>query len=210
MSVTTQRRADKDKPAWELAERYPVQGKWDETEYLALDNSIENQRTIELVDGFLEFLPMPSRMHERIVKFLFAVLLDYSRTHRVGEVFFSGRKVKLWENEIRLPDIVFSLHSGTQRSTEDYEAGADLVMEVVSKSAKDRRRDRVEKRVDYARAGIREYWIVDPELKKIEVLKLSGKSYVVHGEFEKGEKATSVLLKDFEVDVTAALAGLKY
>jgi Uma2 family endonuclease len=50
------------------------------------------------------------------------------------------------------------------RVTDEYWEGADLVMEVVSSHDEDRRRDLVVKREEYARAGIAEYWIVDPEL----------------------------------------------
>ena len=74
--------------------------------------------------------------------------------------------------------------------------------EVVSGDAKDRRRDLVEKRADYARAQIPEYWIVDPREERITVLRLSGKRYVVHGEFAKGTTATSYLLPGFTADVT--------
>jgi Uma2 family endonuclease len=177
---------------------------------LALDAAIENQRQIELVNGYLEFLPMPTRMHERIVKFLFVALFEFNRARNLGEVFFSGRKSRLWEGEMRLPDILFAFSAHQDADTEEYAAAADLVMEVVSGSPKDRKRDLLEKRANYAKAGIAEYWIVDPGLKQIKVLTLNGgKSYKVYGVFSKGQKAASKLLKGFEVDVTDALAGLK-
>ena len=59
------------------------------------------------------------------------------------------------------------------------------------------------KREEYAQAGIPEYWIVDPELDQITVLTLDGQS--VHGEFKRGERATSKRLPGFGVDVTSAL-----
>ena len=79
-------------------------------------------------------------------------------------------------------------------------------MEVVSTGDNDRRRDLREKREEYALAGIPEYWIVDPELGRITVLTLDGTSYAVHGEFSRGEQATSKLLPGFAVDVSTALA----
>ena len=56
------------------------------------------------------------------------------------------------------------------------------------------------------RLGIPEYWIVDPELGQITVLTLDGQTYAVHGEFKRGEQATSKLLPGFSVDVAAAFA----
>jgi Uma2 family endonuclease len=82
--------------------------------------------------------------------------------------------------------------------------GADLVMEVVSED--DPERDWVTKREEYAQAGIREYWIVDPMQRVIQVLKLHGNAYIVHGEFQRGQRARSNLLPGFEVSVDAALS----
>jgi Uma2 family endonuclease len=77
-------------------------------------------------------------------------------------------------------------------------------MEVVSGSKKDRHRDLVVKRRQYA--GIREYWIVDPDKEQFIVLRLAGKRYVVHGKFGKDDTATSHLLPGFSVKVADVLA----
>ncbi|MFO0956477.1 MAG: Uma2 family endonuclease [Isosphaeraceae bacterium] len=69
--------------------------------------------------------------------------------------------VRLGPDKIREPDIVFLLAEHADRIGKQVLEGADLVMEVVSE---DRRRDLVEKRADYAEAGIPEYWIIDPEI----------------------------------------------
>jgi Uma2 family endonuclease len=98
------------------------------------------------------------------------------------------------------------LKEDSDRIGEEFWRGADLVMEIVKGDAEDRRRDMVVKRAEYARAGIAEYWIVDPQEEQITVLHLSGKRYVVHGQFSRGEAATSHLLAGFGVDVAAAFS----
>ena len=55
----------------------------------------------------------------------------------------------------------------------------------------------------YAEAGIPEYWIVDPRVETVTVLRLAGGTYVEHGVFTRGDTATSALLGGFTVDVTA-------
>jgi Uma2 family endonuclease len=92
------------------------------------------------------------------------------------------------------------------RIGEEFWKGADLAMEVVSGDEEDRRRDLITKRREYARAGIPEYWIVDPRGERITVLRLAGKRYVVHGEFLKGTTVSSHLLRGFTVDVSEALS----
>jgi Uma2 family endonuclease len=80
-------------------------------------------------------------------------------------------------------------------------------MEVVSPGEKDRHRDLVEKRTDYAQAGIPEYWIVDPLQRRITVLVLTGEQYRVDGEYSPGQSASSRLLDGLEIDVAAVFAA---
>jgi Uma2 family endonuclease len=61
------------------------------------------------------------------------------------------------------------------------------------------------KRTEYARAGIPEYWIVNPLKETITVLQLEDDAYVEHGVFKRGETATSALLEGFAVSVDATL-----
>ena len=120
---------------------------------------------------------------------------------------FHGRPRAAVAGEVsRARRLVHAVDHARPISTEEYWEGADLVMEVVSPGDEDRRRDLKTKREEYAQAGIPEYWIIDPELERITVLTLEGQTYVVHGEFSRGEQATSKLLPGFAVDVTAALA----
>ena len=74
-------------------------------------------------------------------------------------------------------------------------------MEVVSEGTEARRRDYEDKRRDYARAGVSEYWIVDPDDRKIVVLVLQNGTYQTHGEFTIRDIATGLLIPDLKVDV---------
>jgi Uma2 family endonuclease len=188
-------------PAWEVAQLFPAQGTWTESEYFAL----ETNRRVEFSHGFIEFLPMPTVLHHQILKFLFNALQAFVAAGDLGEVLFAGVRVRLWPGKFREPDVLFMHAEHADRITNEYWEGADLVMEVVSADDEDRRRDLKTKREEYAQACIQEYWIVDPELDQITVLTLDGQSYIVHGEFKRGERATSVVLPGFGVEVTAAL-----
>jgi Uma2 family endonuclease len=189
-------------PTWGIATLFPLQGEWTEREYLALDTN----RLVELSNGCLEFLPMPTVFHQLIVKYLFHLLDHFVRTQSIGEVLFAPLRIRLWEAKIREPDVIY-LRPERMRNPKKPPNGADLVMEVVSGEPDDRERDLVIKRKEYAKAGIPEYWIVDPDEKSITVLTLGKKTYRVHGEFGCGETATSVLLPGFRVDVAAVFAA---
>lgn len=191
---------------WELVKEFPTQGEWTEEEYLAL----ESNRLIEFTDGVLEFLTMPKLFHGKIARFLSDMLRSFVTAHRLGDVFWAPISVKLRPGILREPDVFFL---STQRLSrgDDPPVGADLVMEVVSPDAKDRVRDIKQKRREYATAGIPEYWIVDPETETITVLTLpaGANEYAEHGVFRADQIATSVLLSEFAIDVTACFAAGK-
>lgn len=203
MSTVSPRKRKAGEPAWEVATLYPNQGSWDEWDYLALANNTNH--LLELSDGFLEVLPMPTTSHQRIVLAFCEALRAFVRPRKLGEALVAALPVRTHKGTYREPDVLFMLAENSDRIGEQYWQGADLVMEVVSPGKENRERDFKEKRKDYARGRIQEYWIIDPKEENILVLKLGKRGYVVHGEFGRGEQATSVLLDGFEIDVSAVL-----
>jgi Uma2 family endonuclease len=196
-------RSNRPQPAWDVAYMFPAQGTWSEDDYLTDIKS----RGYELCDGRVEMLPVPTELHQRIAAFLFKALDRFVEAQALGLVLFAGLRVKTGADKIREPDIVFMRTEHAKRRETKFWHGADLAVEIVSED--DPERDWKVKRREYAAAGIAEYWIVDPQKNLVTVLKLKGRSYVVHGEFKKGDRATSALLDGFSVDVTATLVHEK-
>jgi Uma2 family endonuclease len=185
-------------PTWEIAYLFPRQGMWTEQEYLALDTN----RLVELVDGKVELLPIPTEKHQMIVLLLCQALIDWAGPRDAGKVLFSGLRVRMRALNIREPDVVFMRTENFHRRHDDAWDGADLTMEVVSPDDPDR--DVVTKRTEYARARIPEYWIVDPRAEQITVLKLVDETYAEHGVFSRGQRATAATLDGFSsIDVAA-------
>jgi len=208
MSVSTSTDANPPRePAWDIARLFPDQGTWSIDDYLELTNS-SNQR-VEFDDGNIEVLAMPTEAHELIIRFLFLAMYNFATPKQLGEAFFSGIRVRNLNTKYRIPDIVFMLTENRHRRTNDFWDGADLVMEVVSPDAESRTRDLVKKKQEYAAASIPEYWIVDPRNSQVTVLTLQNGDYVEHGTFQTGEHATSVLLQEFSIDVSAVFAAAK-
>jgi Uma2 family endonuclease len=199
------KKSTRGEPSWDIALLYPVQGEWTEEEYLALENGSEN-RMIELVDGTIEVLPMPDTYHQRMVLYLYRKVDDYGRKKRTGEALVAPLPVRLWEKQLREPDVVF-VRSQRIKNPRKPPEGADLVMEIVSPGKENRDRDLKEKPKAYAKAKIPEYWIVDPEEETITVLTLAGKTYKVHGKYKPGQQAASKLLPGFSVAVSEVFAA---
>jgi Uma2 family endonuclease len=194
-------------PAWEVALLFPPQGDWSVNEYLEL-----TERTNQLVEytaGRIEVLTMPTYQHQLIVLFLINALQAAAGNGKKGVALMAPLPTTLSSDKIREPDIVFKLRKNLPSPDELYFQGADLVMEVVSPDKKSRQRDYEWKKADYAEASIPEYWIVDPQEKKITVLTLDGKVYQQHGVFGEGETATSKLLEGFAVKVADVFQAAK-
>lgn len=195
-------------PVWEIATMFPLQGDWTEEQYLELTDS--TNRKIEFVAGHLEFLAMPTEVHQLLLLYLMDVLRAAIEPNR-GMVLFSGIRVRTVSDAMREPDLVYLCKENYAKRGDRFWKGADLALEVVSPDANSENRDYVTKRSEYAAAGIAEYWIVDPQESKITVLTLpEGKSeYAEHGVFRPGETATSKLLDGFVVDVKACFDAAK-
>ena len=201
MTTTSRTKSPREPvPAWEIAQLFPNQGHWDETEYFILTNHTNG--LAELTDGNVEVLTMPTMAHQLIVQYLNGLFLAFVTARSLGRVLFAPLRVRLWPGVIREPDLVFMQAAHRERMGNDAWEGADLVVEVVSDDAESRERDLVRKRGEYARAGIPEYWIVDPREKHVVVLRLEQSAYVTHSEAGAGGVVRSALLQGFEVDVT--------
>jgi Uma2 family endonuclease len=176
----------------------PLQGLWTEAQYLKLTD--QTNHFVEFTDGYIEVLPMPTRNHQVILAFLYEIFLLFIRP-RGGKVLFAPLRLQIGPSRFREPDLLLLLNVNDPRNQDAFWLGADLVVEVVSPDNPER--DLIEKRRDYAEAGIPEYWIIDPQTDTITVLRLEADAYTEHGVFARGSVATSALLNDFEVAVDA-------
>lgn len=180
----------------------PPQGGWSEAEYLWLTD--RGNRLIELNDGVLEVLPMPTRRHQAILQWLAFAFFAYIQP-RGGVSFFAPLRLLIGPDHFREPDLLLLRDAADPRNQDRYWLGADLVLEVVS--ADEPARDLITKRREYAEAGIPEYWIVNPLDTTITVLVLRDGQYTEHGVFTRGQRATSALLPEFAVDVAEVFAA---
>ena len=167
-----------------LEDIIPGQGDWSEDLYLALTD--HSNRLIEFTDGLLEVLPMPTDKHQFILAFLYRAFLQFIKP-KGGNAIFAPLRLRIRPGKFREPDLILLLSSTDERRQNRFWLRADLVLEVVSEDKPER--DLVEKRGDYAEAGIPEYWIVNPQTDLITVLRLQGAGYEEAGTYRRGQTA---------------------
>ena len=126
VSATTHHPPREHGPAWEIARVFPNQGQWGEGDYLAL--SRRASRLIELADGNVDVLEMPTRSRQRIVLYLRDALRTAYEERGQGEVLVAPYPLRLRSEKFREPDVLFVLPANRSRFEEDYAEWADLVM----------------------------------------------------------------------------------
>lgn len=120
----------------------------------------------EVVDGELLVTPAPQLPHQSVVGELFARVREYLRSQKVAYQFLSPADVELDPRTLVQPDL-FVVPTAERKPRSWTEMG-DLLLAVEVLSPGTARYDRQVKRRRYQRAGIPEYWIVDPDARLFE------------------------------------------
>ena len=123
----------------------------------------------ELIDGEFIRMDAPMRIHQKLLTILVVSFYNFvQENHGSCEVYPAAFDVQLDQNEYTMvqPDVVVFCD---QEKLTDYGAkGApDLCVEILSGSS--RKKDMVLKLAKYLHAGVREYWIVDPDRRRVQV-----------------------------------------
>jgi Uma2 family endonuclease len=135
----------------------------------------DDGKRYEIIEGELYEMPSPTSAHAAVIANLITMLIPILA--KVGgrwftaplDVFFQGADPVQPDILVILPD------SAAKVVMRGIEGPPDLVIEVISPS--NRGRDLLLKRALYARAGVKEYWLLDPEARTIEILALEGDAF---------------------------------
>jgi Uma2 family endonuclease len=123
----------------------------------------------ELIDGQIYYMAPPTRKHQRIVGELFAAIREYiNRNNGICEIDIAPFAVFLNGDDTNYVEPDISVICDPNKLTDKGCFGApDWIIEIVSPDS--RRMDYYTKLFKYRTAGVREYWIVDPEKNRILV-----------------------------------------
>jgi Uma2 family endonuclease len=118
----------------------------------------------ELIDGEHYVTPSPNLRHQKILGNLYLLIGNWLEQQPIGQVYLSPFDVVFTKFDVVEPDLLYvSNERAAAVLTEANVQGApELVIEIGSPST--RRRDETIKRLLYERAGVSEYWVVDPEI----------------------------------------------
>jgi Uma2 family endonuclease len=153
----------------------------------------------EIIGGELFVTPSPFRRHQRIVRRLAISLGVHLDTHPdQGEMFIAPFDVVMTQHDVVEPDLLVVLSDQHVLTERNIQGAPALVIEVHSPGT--RKRDQTLKRDLFDRQGVREYWMVDPDLNQVIVCRRAAdKSFQVASTLSANETLTTTLLPNWSL-----------
>jgi Uma2 family endonuclease len=168
--------------------------------YQDLLNEFPPETRCEIIANELFMPPAPNTEHQDISRDLSVEILLFVKNKQLGKIYIAPFDVILDENNVVQPDIIFIANDNLKYLTKrGFESVPDLLVEIISPSTY--YRDNNEKKDLYEQFGAKEYWIVEPANKVIEIFTLQNGKYVLHQFVAEQGKVQSKLLQGFEVDL---------
>lgn len=156
----------------------------------------------ELIHGVVVVNPIPLESEADPNEELGYLLRSYAEHHPEGrtlDVTMAERYVYLPDGSRRRADRVIWI--GLGRMPQPKVDVPAIVIELVSRRPKDRRRDYLEKRQEYAAVGVREYWIIDRYRRVMSVYTSDGERVI-----DESQVYSTPLLPGFELPLSRLFA----
>ena len=181
----------------------PPQGQWTYAAYTAIP---DDGRRYEVLNGVLYMAPAPVEPHQSASVNIVIYLGTFLRSGGLGKIYHAPFDVELSPDNVVQPDLIVVLNDNLQVITHERIVGApDLVVEIASPSTATHDRNR--KLRTYEMAGVREYWIVDPYARTVEILVLEQAKYRVLGVYQGQSSLPSRVLPGLPVRVAQLFGG---
>lgn len=170
---------------------------WSYEDYLELPS---DGKTYQIIGGELHMVPAPGTYHQKVSRNLGFILWDYVKKINWGEVYYAPTDVVFSSTDIVQPDIIGISKDRLGIVKEKGIFGTpDLVIEIISSTT--RAIDTKLKKVLYERYGAKEYLLVYPEEKKLEVYLLRQGRYTLRGVYLKDQEIELVSIHGLIIDL---------
>ncbi|HFA47841.1 MAG TPA: Uma2 family endonuclease [Bacteroidetes bacterium] len=172
---------------------------WKEFRELEIDDN--DKHIYELIGGIPIRRTSPGLKHQRIARRLSYALGNFLETKPLGEYFYALTDVYFDNLNGLVPDGAFiSKDKYSLLENDEYIAGPpDIIIEIISPGTV--KRDRVEKKNICEKFAVKEYWLIDPANKTVEIFAIKNNVYELQLFLEIKGKLTSGMLPGFEMDV---------
>ena len=161
--------------------------------YQDLLTTPDDRNRYEIFEGDIIVTPAPNEPHQTAAMNLSVILGTYIKRHGLGKLYAAPLDVYFDEETVIEPDLLFVAKDRFSIIEKQRIKGApDLVVEVLSPSTEERDRGFKFKRC--AQEGVKEYWLVDPDRRAVDVYTLTLKGYELFGKFGGDQTVKSKIL----------------
>jgi Uma2 family endonuclease len=158
----------------------------------------DNGKRYEILEGELLMSPSPNTKHQIVLLNIAAILKSFVERNNLGQIFIAAYDIVLSKYDVVQPDIIFVSNKNKEIIKATHIEGVpDLVIEIISPGGA--QRDRIIKRKIYALHGVQEYWLVQPEKEKVQVLRLEKGDFKRIAELNSEDVLTSPMLSGLEI-----------
>ncbi|MCS6902972.1 MAG: Uma2 family endonuclease [Candidatus Bipolaricaulota bacterium] len=163
---------------------------------------LPEEKRCELIEGEFFMSPAPKPYHQIVLGRLYRKFQEFFEDRHGGIVLLAPTDVVFSDEDVVQPDLLVIEQARFKIVQDECVRGApDLIVEILSPTTIER--DRVIKKKLYGRYGVREYWIVDPDAKTVEVLKLSEAGLETVRVYPQGLEVQSVLWPQLKIPLNA-------
>lgn len=164
----------------------------------------ENGNNYEIIDGELYMTRAPHWKHQKSIARITNALISWSNQNKLGETIINPGIVFTDDNNV-IPDLIWISHERLESCVDEaghFTNSPELVVEVLSQKPNDIKRDKEIKLKLYSNRGVREYWIVDWQLKEVEIYRRFEGKLTLIITLINDDLVTSELLPNFSCQIS--------
>jgi Uma2 family endonuclease len=182
-----------------LHKQVPVHPPSTVQEYL---QSPEGAPYFQFVNGEAIYCPTPPLLHQQLLQNVIFAMNVFVQAHDLGETILSPVDLYFNDKDLFMPDISFVSHERKHIMTAERLIGApDLVAEILSPSTG--YYDLSHKKFVYEQEGVREYWLVYPDERRVEIYTNSDDGFQLHSQARRTGTVKSLVLNGFGMSIDA-------
>jgi Uma2 family endonuclease len=166
----------------------------------------DDDKRYELVEGELLVTRAPGLPHQDVLRNLILLIGPYLNRTPVGQIYPTPGVIFDDYNSV-IPDLVFLTNEQRERAGSHIHEAPELAVEIVSPGRENARRDRVVKLQVYSKFKVKEYWVVDPEARTVEVYRLTDDVLALAATLTDDDELTSSVLPGFGCKVSEIFGG---
>ena len=153
----------------------------------------------QLIEGEIITSPAPTPFHQLIIGEIYSSIKKFANRNKSGKVLLSPIDVYLKNDEVYQPDIIFISNEKKEIIKDNIKGVPDLIVEVLSPS--NAYYDLTHKKNIYEETGVKEFWVVDPNEKTVEIYENVNGTFIPFSKSKTSGTVNSKILSGLKIEI---------